>query len=80
MTALLAGSGSTEDAGSGRFRLTMPHTISKIRMASRIRMPDSSAFRLSRCLCSGSSGSLRTGVSGFMVRVSSSVYSLEESA
>ena len=44
-------------------------------------MPASSAFKLSRCsLRSGSGGAVRTGVSGFMVRVSSAVYSLEERA
>ena len=82
ITSLLAGSDSAADA-AGRWMcwLSTLHSVSRMRMDSRITMPASSAFKLSRCsLRSGSCGAVRTGVSGFMVRVSSAVYSLEERA
>ena len=84
ISSLLAASelGSEEGVCSSLL-LTMPHRVSKIRTESRIRMPASNPFKLSRrslpCpLCSVRAGCI--GVSGFMVRVSSAVYSLEESA
>ena len=70
-TSLLAGSDSTDpDDAEGRLWLTMVHTMSTSRMASRIRMPASSPFRLSRCslpcgLCSARTGCI--GVSGFCI-------------
>ena len=84
ISSLLAASelGSEEGVCSSLL-LTMPHRVSKIRTESRIRMPASNPFKLSMCslpcpLCSVRAGCI--GVSGFMVRVSSAVYSLEESA
>ena len=84
ISSLLAASELGSETGvCSSLLLTMPHRVSRIKMESRIRMPASSPFKLSRCslpcpLCSARTGCI--GVSGFMVRVSSAVYSLEESA